>query len=65
HFEVNIRRRVFLTALEPELAGKLAAYARQRGISVETLANLWLMEKLAEATQNKSDPVKGTSPEHQ
>jgi hypothetical protein len=50
-FEVNLTRRVFLTALEPELAKKVAAYAHQQGISTETLINLWLGEKL-EATTN-------------
>ncbi|HSL83135.1 MAG TPA: CopG family antitoxin [Thermoanaerobaculia bacterium] len=49
-FEVDLRRRVFLTALEPELAKKVAAYAHRQGISTETLVNLWLGEKLAAAT---------------
>jgi hypothetical protein len=47
HFDVDIRRRVFLTALEPELAKKLVACARERGVSTETLINVWLTEKLA------------------
>jgi hypothetical protein len=47
HFDVDIQRRMFLTALEPELAKKLAACARERGISTETLINMWLTEKLA------------------
>ena len=47
HFDVDIQRRVFLTALEPELAKKLIACARERGISTETLINVWLTEKLA------------------
>ncbi len=50
HFEVDIQRRVFLTALEPELAKKLVARARQQGVSTETLINVWLTEKLAEVT---------------
>jgi len=41
-------RRIFLTALEPELAKKLAARARKQGVSTETLINVWLTEKLAE-----------------
>jgi hypothetical protein len=52
-FEVDIRRRVFLTALEPELAKKLVACARKQGVSTETLINVWLTEKLAAATQSK------------
>ena len=47
HFDVDIQRRVFLTALAPELAKKLVACARERGISTETLINVWLTEKLA------------------
>lgn len=53
HFEVDIQRRVFLTALEPELAKKLVAWAQKRGVSAETLINLWLTEKLTAATQSK------------
>jgi hypothetical protein len=40
HFDVDIQQRVFLTALEPELAKKLVACARERGISTETLINV-------------------------
>jgi predicted HicB family RNase H-like nuclease len=47
--EVDIRRRVFLTALEPELAKKLVACARKQGVSTETLINVWLTEKVAAA----------------
>ncbi len=49
-FEVDIERRVFLTPLEPELARKLTDVARKQGISTETLINVWLSEKIAEAT---------------
>jgi len=56
HFEVDLQRRVFLTALEPELARKLIEYARKQGISSQTLINLWLSEKLEEA-QAKRDKV--------
>jgi len=47
-FDVDIRRRVFLTALEPGLAKKLTACARRQGVSTETLINVWLTEKLKE-----------------
>jgi hypothetical protein len=52
-FEVDIQRRVFLAALEPELARKLAGCARKQGVSTETLINVWLSEKLAEATRKE------------
>ena len=53
HFTVDIQRRLFLTALEPELAKKLVARARKQGVSTETLIDVWLTEKLAEATQTQ------------
>jgi len=49
HFEVDIQRRVFLTALEPQLAKKLTHFARKQGVSTETLINVWLTEKAKEA----------------
>lgn len=53
HFEVDIQRRSFLIALEPELAKKLTACAHAQGVSIETLINVWLTEKLVEAAQSK------------
>jgi hypothetical protein len=49
NFEADIKRRVFLTALEPQLAKKLMEVARKQGITTETLVNVWLAEKLEEA----------------
>jgi hypothetical protein len=51
-FEVDLQRRVFLTALEPELAKRLVACARKQGVSTETLINVWLTEKLTTASKN-------------
>jgi len=51
-FEVDIQRRVFLTALEPKLAKKLTECARKQGVSTETLINLWLTEKVAETSHS-------------
>ena len=53
HFDVDIQQRVFLTALEPELAKRLATCSHKQGISAETLINLWLTEKMAEVAQSK------------
>ena len=50
-FEVDIQRRVFLTALEPGLARKLTDCAHTQGVSTETLINVWLTEKLTAATR--------------
>jgi len=51
--EVDIQRRLFLTALEPELAKKLTDCARKQGVSTETLINVWLSEKSTETAQAK------------
>jgi hypothetical protein len=49
-FEVNLQRRRYLVAVAPELAEKLAAEAHQRGLSTETLVNLWLSERLQQVS---------------
>ena len=52
-FEVDIQRRLFLTALEPGPAKKLTDCARRQGVSTETLINVWLSERLTESVQPK------------
>ena len=47
-FEVEIRSEVKYCALEPELADKVEHIAWQKGISVETLINLWVNEKITQ-----------------
>jgi hypothetical protein len=49
-FEVNLHRRGYLVAVDPELAKRLATEAHRRGLSTETLSNLWLNEKLQQVT---------------
>jgi len=44
-FEVHARRRHRVT-LDPDLYEKVAAEARIRGVSPETLANRWLTERV-------------------
>lgn len=44
--EVTAPRR-HRVAIEPELWEKIAAQARAKGISVETLVNVWLAERVA------------------
>ena len=48
-FEVDIQRRTYWIALEPEIGKKLAERAREKGISTETLVNLLLSKVLKEA----------------
>ena len=45
--DIRIERVHYLVALEPSLAKKVREAARQRGVSSETLVNLWLSEKLS------------------
>lgn len=45
-FEVDVRFRQHLVALEPGLYEKLAAESRRQGLHAETLVNLWLAERL-------------------
>jgi hypothetical protein len=49
-FEVDIQSEVRYYPLESTLAASIAEIARQRGVSVETLLNLWVQEKLQEQT---------------
>ena len=46
-FEVELRRRRFLVAVDPEILRAVRQRAAGRGISAESLVNLWLKEKLA------------------
>jgi len=46
-FEVRAKRRRRVT-LAPEIYARVEAQARARGISPETLVNLWLVERLQE-----------------
>jgi len=49
-FEVDIQSEVRYYALESTLAAGVAEIAWQRGVSAETLLNLWVHEKLEELT---------------
>ncbi|MBA2737660.1 MAG: hypothetical protein H0U50_12845 [Pyrinomonadaceae bacterium] len=45
-FEVDLESDVFYYAVETSLSSKLHTIAGRRGVSVETLVNLWLQEKV-------------------
>ena len=49
HFDVEVRSTRNYYALETGLSTKLRSVAEQRGVSPETLLNLWVQEKMAEA----------------
>ncbi len=50
-FTINLQTNKTYFAIDAVLNKKLDAVARARGISAETLLNLWLQEKLQEAQQ--------------
>jgi len=45
-FDVELNKEPRYVALERELSKKVAKISRQRGISPETLVNLWIREKI-------------------
>jgi hypothetical protein len=47
-FEVDIESEARYCALEKNLVAKVSEIAWQKGVSVETLVNLWIREKLEE-----------------
>ena len=47
-FEIDIQSKVRYCALERTLASKVSEIAWQKGVSVETLVNLWIQEKVKE-----------------
>lgn len=47
-FEVNIEGEIIYCALEKQLAEKVQNLARRRGVSADTIINLWVQEKLEE-----------------
>jgi hypothetical protein len=53
-FEVNIESEITLLALEPSLASKTADLARRKGISLETLVNLWVKDRLEAELTNRT-----------
>ncbi len=50
HFDIDIRRRSHLVAVDEDIVGKIAQVARARHVSSESLINSLLREKLAEAS---------------
>ena len=46
-FEVDIKKEARYVAIERDLSIKIAKISRQKGISPETLVNLWVKEKIS------------------
>lgn len=55
HFDVGEPRAVRI-AIVPEIARQLRERARARGISLETLVNVWLLERLEELAESSYQP---------
>ena len=51
HFDIDIKKRTHLFAIEEDLAEKLTEIAKAKQIPSETLINVWLREKLFEQIQ--------------
>lgn len=49
-FEINIKRRKHLIALEEDVATKVTQLAKVKNVSSEALINTWLKEKLRKAS---------------
>lgn len=47
-FEVDIESETTYYALDKNLSGQIQSIARRRGVSADTLVNLWVQEKLQE-----------------
>jgi hypothetical protein len=54
----HLQRQSHLFAVEPHLARELHAVAAARGVSPETIANLWLRERLAKESGSRRRPGK-------
>ncbi|MEW6619669.1 MAG: CopG family antitoxin [bacterium] len=51
HFDVNIKRRKYLVALEEDIVANLTEIAKIKKVSSESLINTWLREKIRNATR--------------
>ncbi|MGH7494953.1 MAG: CopG family antitoxin [bacterium] len=49
HFDVQLKGGKHFFAVERDLAKQIHSLAQRRGVSAETVVNLWLKAKLAEA----------------
>lgn len=47
-FDVDVKSETVFCALDMKLAGLVEAVAHKRGVSADTLINLWIQEKLQE-----------------
>ncbi len=50
NFDIDLKRRTHLVALDEKLVDELDAIAKSRKTSSEKLVNLWIKEKLSKAS---------------
>lgn len=50
HFEIDIKRRTHLVAIDEKLAEKVTEIARSKKTSSEKLINSWIKEKVSKAS---------------
>ena len=60
-FEVRAQRRRRVT-LDPEVYSQIEAQAHRRGVSAETLVNLWLVERLRAKRKAGPGRQRGATP---
>lgn len=51
HFDVNIKKRKHLIALEEDIVGKLTEIAKSKKVSSEALINAWLKDRIRRTTK--------------
>jgi hypothetical protein len=51
HFDVNIKKRKHLVALEEDIVDKLTEIAKSKKVSSESLINTWLKDKIRRTTK--------------
>jgi hypothetical protein len=51
HFDVNIKKRKHLVALDEDIVDKLTKIAKSKKVSSESLINTWLKDKIRGATK--------------
>lgn len=51
HFDINIKKRKHLVALEEDLVDKLSEIAKAKKVSSESLINTWLKKRIRRETK--------------
>lgn len=51
HFDVSIKKRKHLVALEEDIVDKLTEIAKSKKVSSESLINTWLKDKIRRTTK--------------